>query len=265
MKHNYEERKQNRIDYANEQAAKLKKESENLYNKARNMASVIPLGQPILVGHHSENRDRNYRNKIHNTYGKAFATSDKAEYYENKASTIEANNSISSDDPQALAKLRAKLTLLETTQEFMKAANKCVKSGNKAAFMILPHATERIWQEITTPDFLKRTGFADYALKNNNANIRSVKQRIARLESMEKLDTSEKTINGVRVVINAEANRVQLFFPEKPGEEIIDRLKSRGFRFSRSEGNAWQQYISNSAVSHAYIVAGLYQSDTTKA
>ncbi|WP_326992793.1 hypothetical protein [Chitinophaga sp. 212800010-3] len=105
--------------------------------------------------------------------------------------------------------------------------------------MELPHATERIWQEITTPDYLRRTGFADYTLKNNNANIRRVKQRIAQLEKLEKLKTFEKTINNVRVVVNAEANRVQLFFPKKPGEDIIERLRSRGFRFSRSEGNAW--------------------------
>lgn len=259
MKHNYEERRQNRIDYANEQADKLKKESDNLYNKAMDMASYIPMGQPILVGHHSEKRDRRYREKIHTTHGKSIAASDKARYYENKAATIEANDSISSDDPQAIAKLKDKLAVLESTQAFMKAANKCVKSSNKAAFMNLPHATEKIWLEITTPDYLKRTGFADYTLRNNSANIRRVKQRIAQLERLEQLVTAEKTINGVRVVINTEANRVQLFFPNKPNEDIINRLRSRGFRFSRSEGNAWQQFISRSAVDHAYMVAGLYE------
>lgn len=49
------------------------------------MASVIPFGQPILIGHPSEQRDRNYRDKIHNTFGKAFAMQDKAAYYEDKA------------------------------------------------------------------------------------------------------------------------------------------------------------------------------------
>lgn len=49
------------------------------------MASIIPFGQPILVGHHSEQRDRNYRDRIHNTFGKAFAEQDKAAYYHSKA------------------------------------------------------------------------------------------------------------------------------------------------------------------------------------
>lgn len=263
MKYNYEERRQNRIDYAKEKAAKLQKESNQLYNHAQKMASVIPMGQPILVGHHSEKWDRNYRGKTHNTFGKAVAAGDKADYYEKKAATIESNDAISSDDPQALDKLRKKLALLESTQEFMKSANKCVKSGNKVAFMKLPYATEKIWIEITTPDFLKRVGFPDYSLKNNNANIRSVKHRIAKLESIEQLATSEKTINDVRVVINTEANRVQLFFPQIPPEDIRKRLRDRGFRFSRSEGNAWQQFISNSAVGHAYMVAGLYHAEGT--
>ncbi len=261
MKHNYEERKENRIDYAKQKAAKLQDESNRLYNHAKNMASVIPMGQPILVGHHSEQRDRNYRAKIHNTFGKAFAASDKAEYYESKADTIEANDAISSDDPQAIVKLKDKLASLQSSQEFMKAANKCVKTGNKEAFMKLPHATEEIWQAITTPDCMNRTGFAHYSLSNNNANIRRIKQRIEKLEAMEQLKTSEKTINGVRVVVNTEANRVQLFFPDIPGEDIRKRLRGRGFRFSRSEGNAWQQFISNSAVNHAYMVAGLYQNE----
>jgi hypothetical protein len=34
-------------------------------DRADQMAEHIPLGQPILIGHHSENRDRRYRERIH--------------------------------------------------------------------------------------------------------------------------------------------------------------------------------------------------------
>lgn len=74
-----------RAERAEANAVKAEYRSEELLNKAREMAGVIPFGQPILVGHHSEKRDRNYRNKIHNTFGKAFAEQDKAAYYEQKA------------------------------------------------------------------------------------------------------------------------------------------------------------------------------------
>ncbi|WZN40705.1 DUF3560 domain-containing protein [Chitinophaga pollutisoli] len=54
MKHDYQERKQNRITRALELARKKEQESDQLYDHANKMASVIPMGQPILVGHHSE-------------------------------------------------------------------------------------------------------------------------------------------------------------------------------------------------------------------
>lgn len=76
-----------RAERAEANAVKAEDRSEELLNKARDMASVIPFGQPILVGHHSEKRDRNYRNKIHNTFGKAFAEQDKAIYYGQRAET----------------------------------------------------------------------------------------------------------------------------------------------------------------------------------
>ncbi len=66
-------------------AEKADRRSDELYNSAKDMASVIPFGQPILVGHHSEKRDRNYRAKIEAKFGKAFAEQDKATYYTSKA------------------------------------------------------------------------------------------------------------------------------------------------------------------------------------
>lgn len=49
------------------------------------MASVIPMRQPILVGHHSEGRNRRYREKIWNTTGKSVKAQGKAGYYADKA------------------------------------------------------------------------------------------------------------------------------------------------------------------------------------
>ncbi len=68
-------------------AEKTHDKANQLHSDAERMASVIPFGQPILIGHHSERSDRNYRDRIHNKYGKAFETFDKAKEYEEKAST----------------------------------------------------------------------------------------------------------------------------------------------------------------------------------
>ena len=49
MKHNFHERKANRIDHAKKQAKKNEELSDSLFEKASKMASIVPMGQPILV------------------------------------------------------------------------------------------------------------------------------------------------------------------------------------------------------------------------
>ncbi len=246
MKNNFEERKERRIENAKQIAIKNQKLSEQLHAKAKQMSSVIPFGQPILVGHHSEKSDRRYRDKIHNTFGKSFEAAEKADYYNEKAKTIENNTAISSDDPHAITKLKEKLNNLEKLQSFMKAANKCIRTKNKDAFLKLEYGSEETWQKLNTPDYLNRLGFPGYALTNNMANIRRITKRVQQLEKLESLTTTEITIGDNRVVANAEANRVQIFFPAKPEESIRHQLKQNGFRWSPSEG-AWQRHLSQYA------------------
>jgi len=64
------------------------------------------------------------------------------------------------------------------------------------------------------------------------------------------MTTTEITIGDYRIVANAEANRVQIFFPEKPDETLRIQLKKNGFRWTPSEG-AWQRHLS----SHAFRIA----------
>ena len=80
-----EERKQARIERYHYLAENASKESNDLLNKSSRMAEAIPFGQPILIGHHSEQRDRNYRNKIWNTMSKSVkGLQKKQKYYEQK-------------------------------------------------------------------------------------------------------------------------------------------------------------------------------------
>jgi len=250
MKHDFEERRQKRIENAKRLAIKNENEANDLYNSASEMASVIPMGQPILIGHHSERRDRNYRDKIHNKFGKSFEKSERADYYKDKAKTIEQNNAIFSDDPNALEKLNEKLKSLENSQEFMKLANKYIRKNDKESFLKLRFATQKIWEDLTTPNIMGAIGFAHYSLNNNNANIRQVKKRIAQLKNRATRQPIDKIINGVRILENREANRLQIIFDGKPSEDTRKALKGNGFRWSPTEG-AWQRQISNCA----FIVA----------
>lgn len=78
-------RAEERADRYAERAQAAEGRSQTLYGQAREMAEGIPFGQPILVGHHSEKRDRNYRERICNRFEKSFEEQKKAEYYRGKA------------------------------------------------------------------------------------------------------------------------------------------------------------------------------------
>src|SRR5262245_17265579 len=66
----YEARQEAKRYHLQERAAAAHAQSNAAYGQARLMAAAIPFGQPILVGHHSERRDRSYRARIHDTFGK---------------------------------------------------------------------------------------------------------------------------------------------------------------------------------------------------
>lgn len=91
------------------------------------------------------------------------------------------------------------------------------------------------------PERGQRVGFQLWELSNNNANTRRMKERLVQIErEMQKRESTpdEYEIGGVRVVENNEANRLQLFFDEKPEPDVRYRLKSRGFHWALSVGAA---------------------------
>ena len=240
MKHNYEERKQKRIDKCNELAEKNAEKADQLYNDAKKMASFIPFGQPILVGHHSEKRDRNYRERIHNKFGKAFELQDKAKHFEQKAETIENNTAISSDDPNAITKLEKQLESLTANHEFMKSANVCFRKKDKASFLQLKGASEALWNEIMNNEWSNK-----FNLALSNANIKRVKERIEQLKKLSALQTTAVIIKGVTLVQNAEANRVQIIFPvERIPTDMYKALRKKGFVYCKSE-SAFQRQLNN--------------------
>lgn len=246
MTNNYQERKQARINRYKELAEKNHAAASAKREESREMMSAIPMGQPILVGHHSEKKDRNFREKAWNKLGQAVALSEKAEYYEHKAKAAENNNAISSDDPEAIKLLKEKLEKLEKLQSIMKAANKIVRSKKltdeeKIQEMVKLGLSEEGAANALKPDFCGRVGFASYSLQNNNANIKRVKDRIKELEKRASEKTTEQEINGIKIIDNVEDNRLQIFFQGIPAVEIRSKLKSNGFRWSRFNG-CWQSY-----------------------
>lgn len=209
-----ETRRQRYADLAN----KKRTEASRLYKSGNDALSVIPFGQPILVGHHSERADRSYRARAVGKIDKSFAMDGVADYYEQKAESY-GSHGISSDDPEATTKLEEKLLQLETAQ------NKMREENIMARHKYLPQP------------------YARYQLSNNNANIHRVKQRISELKTAKDMVKNDP-IKGPdwEVRESTEDNRIHFIFLGKPSEEIRNTLKRNGFRWSPSR-KAWVRQL----------------------
>ena len=213
---------------------------------ARQQLEMIPLGQPILVGHHSEKRHRSHLKRIDQHFAKAQEHHEKAEHYRRRVTALESNRAIFSDDPDASEKLVDKIERLKKRQGVMKRANLLIRKADRDGLADLGFCDETIANLFKT-DFVGRVGFPNYALTNNSANIRRLEKRLAILQKAQSDETTEEKFpGGIRLIDNVEDNRLQIFFPEIPSEATRRELKSNGFRWSPSVG-AWQRHRSNRA------------------
>lgn len=157
---------------------------------------------------------------------------------------------ISSDDPQTVEKLEAKLAALEKNQEMMKAANAAIRmkdpAKGDAKLAELGYTPEDI-AKLRAPDFCGRIGYPAYALQNNNANIRRIRGRIAELKKRTENTPEGWEFDGGRVVVNTAENRLQIIFDGKPDADIRTELKGEGFRWAPSQG-AWQRQLTDNAM-----------------
>lgn len=223
----YAERQQEKADYYAEKAQKTAKSAEATLESVRKERGMIPLGQPILVGHHSERGHRNHLARMDNRQRRGWEESQEAERIAEKGERIEKNietdRVISSDDPDAIPKLKQKLIRLEVERTKYKEYNKTARKEGT--------------------DQLPR-----YVLRNLAGNVRSVKVRIANLEAKANLDMSEQEINGIRIEKDADENRVRLHFPGKPESDVRALLKRHGFRCSPRNNYAWQRQLNGAGL-----------------
>jgi hypothetical protein len=236
----YEAKRRARYERLLAAANHTQAEGDASVRRGDEMFGAIPLGQPILIGHHSERADRNYRERAASKLRKGFALHEKAAALRRRAEAAQSNHAIFGDDPAATEKLEARIARLEERQRLMIEANKLIRKGDRDGLAEMGFSEARI-NGLFTPDFCGRLGFPDYAMRNNSANIRRLRGRITTIEQHASDETTEKTIGGVTITDNVEANRLQITFPGKPSETVRAELKSHGFRWSPTQG-VWQAY-----------------------
>lgn len=242
----YEERQEARRERYLERAERARTESRKGLQQAREMSEVIPLGQPVHVGHYSEKRDRAYRARIRATSEKAFRLDEKADYYEQKAASV-GKGGISSDDPDAIKKLKKEVEQLKEKQEHMKSANRAIRmkdtAKGDAKLAEMGYTTEDI-AKLREPVY-GRIGIPAYMITNNGANIRRIEARIKELE--QRAEREPEHIVTDLYELKVEDNRVQFIFDGKPDEDVRSILKRNAFKWSPSRG-AWVRQASGNGL-----------------
>ena len=225
----YQEKIESKIEYAKNKAVQLKESSDKFFEKGFCETTGIPMGQPILVGHHSEKRHRNAIERYDNQMRKNIDDAEKAKYYDNKAKRLENNKVISSDDPEAVTRLKSKLKALVERRQKYKDYNKTARKEGKESLN-------------------------GWVLSNLSQNIRSVKLRIESLEKQGKIEEIEGKYGEITLKVDKEDNRVRLFFPDKPEDSVRTKLKSNGFRWS-PYNKAWQRQLNEWSLNLAREIA----------
>lgn len=255
----YEAKQEARRERLHNAADRAEQSAGAYYRKAdlREEASGIPFGQPILVGHHSERRHRNAIARANNAMRRSIEEDKRAKELRAKANAV-GTGGISSEDPEAVDKLAAKIAELEADQERMKAANAAIRKHKKggaqaqvAALVALGYA-ETVAAKLIEPDFCGRVGFPNFMLTNNNANIRRLKARIPQVQAVQAAEEVREQIGAVEY--REEDARVWLVFPGKPAEAIRAELRGHGFKWSPTRG-AWVRQLSNAARYHGRAIA----------
>lgn len=256
MTRNYEEKQAARKERLLERAEKAERRSSSAERAASERASHIPMGQPILVGHHSERRHRRDIERIQRSMDKSLEEQRKAEELRRRAAAV-GRGGISSDDPSAVAKLEQKLSGLEEHREHMKATNAAWRKAGKPApdnaegweavreTTGLPaEVIQKLRLDMARFGGLRDTPYPAYSLTNLGAEIRRVRTRIEELREADAATPVEEDHGICRLVEDPDDNRVRLFFNGKPSDEVRSLLKRSGFRWSRYEG-AWQRHLNN--------------------
>lgn len=263
----YEAKRAERIERLRDRADRKRTEAEATLERARQLADVIPMGQPIIADHYSAGRDRRYRAKIDRTFTKGFEAMNESRELERRAAAAEANRVISSDDPDAIAKLQAKLDDIERERERATAINARIRAAQRRgdgweaharAMLAAMGVSSALIRAALERDFAGRYGVPAYRLTNLAAEARRIRERIAVLEC--EVTVEPVTFGAVRV--EEADNRVRIITPGKPSAEGRALLKARGFRWAPSVG-AWQRQATDNARRDARDVAGQLAEEET--
>lgn len=118
---------------------------------------------------------------------------------------------------------------------------------------------------IAVIEFIEVTEYVEKTVYKKTARKQTVSD-VPAIETTQQNDSNEEigeTVNKnsneelktVSVVLNEEKNGIEISFAEKPESEIIEELKSNGFRWSRFNGGKWWAKQSSETIAYAESLA----------
>ena len=186
------ERLENRADKRDEWAESRMQKADQAWDDSRKAVEGIPLGQPILVGHHSE---RGHRRAIKRAQDKATESVEHlgmANRHSTAADTIRRNlgRSIYDDDPDAIEALTEKLAALEYQRERIKGLNLRIRKGEPLDDLGLTDEERHSLQYAA--QWHGQKTFPPYVLQNLGGNITRTRQRLERIKkARNRMETPE--------------------------------------------------------------------------
>jgi hypothetical protein len=229
------ERLERKVERREEWAGKAAARSTAAFNHAHNLVKDIPLGQPILVGHHSEKHHRRTLDRSWNAMGKAVAQQDLAEHHASKAAGLahQLEKNIFSDDHDAVQALEARIAEREAERERMKKVNALYRKKDAAGLAALGHNLEALQESLKAAYSWCQQPYPAYELQNLGARIRTDKERLEHIKKQQaRAAAAEEAPNGITVEVlpcGDLGNYARITFAEKPDRSILTDLKAAGF------------------------------------
>lgn len=177
---------------------------------------------------------------------------------------FKAVNRISTLSPEDdMDKAAKELDKLIANQEVMKSVNKIVRSSSLSRDEKIQQVKDLEFFSnssaidlVDKPDCHGTYGFPSYALTNNNAKIKSRREKIMIMKNRIKTRDEFQDIEFDGGCISIENDRVIIKHDEKPDREVIDKIKARGFRWSR-KFSCWSRKHTAQAIYDAKLIVGV--------
>jgi hypothetical protein len=168
---------------------------------------------------------------------------------------------ISTDDDNAIDRLKEKLAKLEAERETNTQINKIIRlnpkgqeTPEKIECIKSLGISETVAKKLFAPDFCGRIGVPAYVNTNLGGNIKRIKERIAEIEGAKQCETKEIELpNDIKCVQDTESMRVYFEFPGKPDEATRSLLKANAFKWTPSQRH-WGRKLTGNAVHAANTI-----------